>query len=99
MSGRQQQLSVAVAAALPLQVAGFRIETGEDPVIQPVDKALVQNGAVELILHAIAGPDDARLETAALRSQFQQGGAVSVGGGKVNPVTRDDNRLGDIDVI
>lgn len=39
--GRQDDLSVAVTSALPLQGAGCRVEAGENGFIQSVDEAVV----------------------------------------------------------
>src|SRR5687767_10177651 len=54
---RQQHLAVPVAAGLPLPVAAGGIDTREDPLVDPVDEAVVVDRAREAVLHPARSPD------------------------------------------
>ncbi len=63
----EQELAVAVAPALPLALACLHVDAGEDAFVQPVDVAVVQDGAIELVLHRVVFPDGARRQALARR--------------------------------
>ena len=91
-----QELTVAVAAALPHQLAGDGVDAGEDRFVEPVDVAVDQHGAAELVLHPVRLPDRRRAEAVAVRGQLDERRALPVAGREEEPCVRCDKGLCDI---
>src|SRR5688572_4233146 len=57
LSAREHHLAVAVAAPLPLEIAGGCIDAGEDVLVQAVDESFVKHRARKLVFHPDVSPD------------------------------------------
>ena len=93
MAVGQQELAVAVAPALPLLLAGRRVDAGQDGLVEPVDVALVQDGAAEAVLHALVAPDLASREPVAGARHLEHRRAVAVACREKDAVAAEDDRL------
>ena len=95
----EQQLAVPVAPALPLEVARRGVDAREDPLVQTVDEAVVQDRARLAVLHADVAPDLADRELVAGLRQLDHDRAGAVAGRIEDALVADHDRLGRTGVV
>src|ERR1043165_315962 len=78
VSARKNHLSVSVAATLPTTLTALYINAGQDSLIKPVNIALIQHRAIELVLHRTVFPDFSRRETVSVRCDLYKRGSLAI---------------------
>ena len=81
---REEGLAVTITAALPLALAGSRVDAREDAFVEPVDVMVIEHGAIEAILQIPGLPDRTSGKAFGCRCDLQQYRTVVVTGG-ANP--------------
>src|SRR5262245_7995853 len=89
----QEDLAIAVPAALPFQLPARRVDAREDRFVHPVDEPVEQDRAGELVFHPDVPPDLANAELAALGRQLDHRSAASISGREKHPVLTDHQWL------
>src|SRR5262249_27033375 len=78
VAARKQHLTVSVTATFPLALAAVDIDAGENALVKPVNKPLMKNRAIELVLHVYIFPDGASGEALAATLYLHQCGSFAV---------------------